>query len=334
MSRRTKAKTKTKYDLRSSILLLLLITILLFSSTYAWFTANQTVTISSLDVHIEAQNGLQISTDATTWKTLIDNIDITEKAYAGNTNKVPANAVPVSTVGEIDSQTGNMKMFYGTVEADENDGIYKLTADQAADAEGKYIVFDMFLKVDKDTNLRMTEASDVVMKENSTDKGIKQAARVAFCLQGVKESGAALSEITSLKGAVSHGDPASTVYIWEPNYNLHTAAAVAHARDAYNITTTADGSATALDWYGINKDITTPLTLNQTMGATATADFSQVTPDYKTLGENAVSTDVFSLKAGITKVRVYMWVEGQDVDCENAASGTDISYNVQLEVAE
>ena len=25
-----------------------------------------------------------------------------------------------------------------------------------------------------------------------------------------------------------------------------------------------------------------------------------------------------------------MWVEGQDVDCENNASGTDISYNVQL----
>ena len=44
-------------------------------------------------------------------------------------------------------------------------------------------------------------------------------------------------------------------------------------------------------------------------------------------------TDVFSLAAGITKVRVYMWVEGQDIDCENTASGTDISFNLQLEVA-
>lgn len=36
------------------------------------------------------------------------------------------------------------------------------------------------------------------------------------------------------------------------------------------------------------------------------------------------------LKAGITKVRIYMWVEGQDVDCENNASGGDISFNLQF----
>ena len=74
MSEKTKAKTK--FDLRSSILLLLLLTILLFSSTYAWFTANQTVTISTLDVHIEAQNGLQISVDGTNWKTVLTADDI------------------------------------------------------------------------------------------------------------------------------------------------------------------------------------------------------------------------------------------------------------------
>ena len=29
-----------------------------------------------------------------------------------------------------------------------------------------------------------------------------------------------------------------------------------------------------------------------------------------------------------------MWVEGQDVDCENTASGTDIAFNLQLQVAD
>ena len=37
-----------------------------------------------------------------------------------------------------------------------------------------------------------------------------------------------------------------------------------------------------------------------------------------------------NLAAGITKVRVYMWVEGQDIDCENNASGTDLSYTIVL----
>ena len=70
-------KSKEKNNLKLSILLLILLLIVLIASTYAWFTANQTVTVDSVDVHIEAQNGLQISTNATDWKSLIENTDIT-----------------------------------------------------------------------------------------------------------------------------------------------------------------------------------------------------------------------------------------------------------------
>ena len=41
-------------------------------------------------------------------------------------------------------------------------------------------------------------------------------------------------------------------------------------------------------------------------------------------------TQWFRLTAGVTKVRFYLWIEGQDVDCENAASGASISYNMQF----
>ena len=64
-------KSKRKNNLKESIILLLLLILLLVSSTYAWFTANETVKISTIDVTIAASNGLQISTDATTWKALI-----------------------------------------------------------------------------------------------------------------------------------------------------------------------------------------------------------------------------------------------------------------------
>jgi hypothetical protein len=40
----------------------------------------------------------------------------------------------------------------------------------------------------------------------------------------------------------------------------------------------------------------------------------------------------FTVGSGITKMRIYMWVEGQDVDCENAASYDDIDFNLQLTV--
>ena len=335
-------KKQKKNDLRSSILLLLLLLLLLISATYAWFTANQVVTISTLDVHIEAKNGLQISTDASTWKSIITNDDIKTGAYTGHANQVPADMEPVSTVGEIDSTTGYMKMYYGTVAADENDkGANKLTATlegtEAAGAVGKYIAFDMFLRVDAVTQLQMTDASSVVMKAESTDKGIKQASRVAFCVEGNKPAGTALTEITGLKGAVSFLDGGSTVYIWEPNSNLHTAAASAHARDNYGIADLAiDGTASAVPYYGVNQVITTGVKLIETNNGTDSTHFNLITPTYVTpvntgTGKIAV-TDVFTLQPGITKVRVYMWIEGQDVDCENTASGTDISFNIQLQV--
>ena len=50
---------------------------------------------------------------------------------------------------------------------------------------------------------------------------------------------------------------------------------------------------------------------------------------------NTAMTDyenAFSLQEGITKIRVYMWIEGQDVDCENNASGSDITFKLEFKV--
>lgn len=312
-------KSKRKNNLKSSVILLLLLLLLLISSTYAWFTANQLVTISTLDVKIEAKNGLQISTDAVNWKSIISNEDITTNAYTGHKNQVPETLEPVSTVGEIDSETGYMKMYYGTVKSNDITGLDELTATATTDTSGQYIVFDIFLKVEKETNLQLTEDSGVIA--NGTDKGIKQASRVAFCVEGNQPTGTATTDITSLKGATD-----GTVYIWEPNSDVHTAAAIAHANSNYKQTIDAN---TKVEYYGIKSPITTGLTLDNTY--VENEYFSKVTPDYQT-DETMEVTDVFTLQAGITKVRVYMWIEGQDFDCENTASGTDISFNVQLQV--
>ena len=67
------------------------------------------------------------------------------------------------------------------------------------------------------------------------------------------------------------------------------------------------------------------------MNGTDTTNAAEVTPNIVTPETYTGSyKQVIRLNAGVTKIRVYMWVEGQDVDCENNASGTDISYNVQL----
>lgn len=58
--------------------------------------------------------------------------------------------------------------------------------------------------------------------------------------------------------------------------------------------------------------------------------FKTVDIDIATVNNNGNNTELFQLSGGITKVRVYLWVEGQDVDCENNASVGDISFNLQF----
>ena len=70
-----KKNKQKKTSLKSAIVLLLLIALLLITSSYAWFTANQTVTVSTLQVNVKASNGLQISADAQNWKTVLEKTD-------------------------------------------------------------------------------------------------------------------------------------------------------------------------------------------------------------------------------------------------------------------
>ena len=108
-----KKNERRKNNLRYSLLLLLLLLVFLIVSTYAWFTANQTVTISTLDVNVQTSNGLQISADAINWKTILQKEDITGAAatYASSINQVPDEMQPVSSAGIVDSGTGFMDMF-------------------------------------------------------------------------------------------------------------------------------------------------------------------------------------------------------------------------------
>ena len=322
-----KKNERRKNNLRYSLLLLLLLLVFLIVSTYAWFTANQTVTISTLDVNVQTSNGLQISADAINWKTILQKADITGAAatYASSINQVPDEMQPFSSAGIVDSGTGFMDMFYGKVESLEDGTGYSLAGEKETDtrgANGRYIAFDIFLRVDQATPVYLTTASNVTTKQGATDKGLQNAARIAFIDEGNVTDVGDSTAAQALKGG-------TTYIIWEPNYDVHTAAGVANAQEIYGIsTTTTEGE--RLAYKGIKAEFA------DTEGVTLknTGDFDQyfqdVTPTISTKAVFDAQQSLLNLKSGITKVRIYMWVEGQDVDCENNASGTDISFNVQI----
>ncbi len=330
-----KKDKKEKKKLSSLLLLLFISVIFLGTSTYAWFTSNKSVKINTLNVHVETQSGLQISTDATTWKTVISTNDITT-GYAGATNQLPDNLEPVSTGKVVDTTTGFLNMYYGTV-ATNAGGDYILTAGKSTETNssgeastGKFIAFDVFFKVDKTTPLYLTTSSSVTAKEGSTDQGLKNAARVAFLDEGTADAAATVAQMQALKGATD-----ATTYIWEPNYDVHMDSGVANARDVYGITTTTVGG-NLLPYDGVIADINADdnILLSNSKATSFADKFKSVTVDYQTNAAFGGSTQnfvpIFTLNKGVSKVRIYMWVEGQDVDCENNASGTDISFNLHF----
>lgn len=313
-------KSKRKTSLKSAILLLLLMAILLVTSSYAWFTANQTVTISSLQVNVKASNGLQISTDGKTWKSIITQEDI-KAGYAGNTNNIPTEMAPVSTIGTVTD--GKLDMYYGSVTTNPA-GDFILTAEKDADDKGHYIVFDVFLKVDAATDVYMTEESKVEYAGTNT-QGLENAARVGFVIEGNTAATSGITTITGLSLATG------TAKIWEPNYDTHSDLAITNAETNYGLTGLKATGENALTYYGVKAAITAAnnVAIKQ-VGTPAEDYFSAVDPVLKTVNGSTARPKFDTLAAGITKVRIYMWVEGQDVDCENGASGTDIKYTVQF----
>ena len=333
---KTKNKRKNKKrKLLLALLMLLLTFVTLSTSTYAWFTANKTVTVNSINVNVAATNGLQVSVNAIEWKTIITNEDIqkvideiatdpTKATYPSAVNQLPNSSAmlsPVSTVGNVSD--GKMGMFLGTVSSDAS-GNLTLTAEQSVEASsktsGNFIAFDLFFQVQSQSDIYLTSNSTVTSGANN-NTGIHNAGRVAFVDEGYLPAGSNVANIQALKEG-------KNVVIWEPNTDVHTAAAVNAAYGTYGHVTKETG-ADRLEYYGVKAPIPTGVALN----STDAQFFQKVEPTLTSVAAGIPSNGylkVLTLNPGITKVRVYMWVEGQDVDCENNASGGSVSYNIQF----
>ena len=66
------------------------------------------------------------------------------------------------------------------------------------------------------------------------------------------------------------------------------------------------------------------------MNSTNSTYFESVTPTITTTTGQTGQITFATLSAGVTKYRIYMWIEGQDIDCENEASGGQIVYRLQF----
>ena len=321
---------KRKNRLFYLLLLLFITSISLSVSSYAWFTSNRLVKVNLLNVSVKAQGGIEISVDGSNWKSSVSALDITSARdnYSSSVNQIPNVLEPVSSV--MDIENGKVKLFYG-VASNNSDGDYVLETTRSVEEEsfgnessGKFIAFDLFLKVNKDTDLYLTPESNVTYG-GDTSFGIENAVRFAFVLEGSTFTGSSLDVIQGLST-----NDRNDVYAWEPNYDVHTANGVSNARDIYgiNIGTTSD----KVDYDGVVSEFSKDknVTIDKANSKYFPEYFGSAKIDFYTISGFSNNVKMFNIKNGISKIRVYMWIEGQDVDCENNASIGNVSLNLQF----
>lgn len=304
-----------------SLLMLIGTAIALTTASYAWFSVNSTVTINGLEINVNAAEGIQVSTDAQTWKASLDISDLDPVALdnagagkytfaEGQKNHLGTTIVPVSTIG---SQTaGNFEMFVGTLVEDATTTL-TTSAITEDNTTGEFIAFDVFIKTATTENIYLMNGSHFTYQPVDVEAsvGLEWATRVAFLDQGNDATSS-----PALSKALANGTSADQV-IWEPHALSNTVfalsnGAVAGVKETY---------------YGVkaaNTGLTVVKSEQQTDADGAAVNFGNVTtitPDTDgTQWEVTPSNIIFTVEPGINKIRIIMWLEGQDIDCENSIS--------------
>ena len=216
------------------------------------------------------------------------------------------------------------------------------------------------LQLNYDSSLQILAQSDDNEEEESSDPsstGLQNTARVAFAkYEGTADVMA--DQATILNQTAGIGAGASTVYIddvaiWEPNANDHveyivqnnnkitwsssdqgsygTSFTTTTKMPTYALTSSSLGHSIAniYKWDGTEQYLAKQNTLQTTK--TSTEDYT-IKEGVQNFVSTKDGTTKFSIAANaISRIRIYVWLEGQDVDCINYASyGGGITVNIGL----
>ena len=402
MAKRSKKQARR---LRNLVMICTICAVVLTVSTYAWFIGMKTVNVSTFDINIATTEGLYLSMDGSSWSYKLDTQTATK--YEGNTNTWAEDGlIPMSTVGDLDSNASRMKLFEKASLTTTTGGYRLLTSrvenfatasdeatpgDEPQLMQGKgYVAFDLFIKnlsgehyyTELDENneeaIYLTTNSEVKVAEGGiANTGIENSVRVAFAQIGrVKADTSTISTITGItcNGGGDVTGICRSARIWEPNDTNHVQNAINWYNTSCSLRNSDGTDVTKKDSYTvINKTKENPTNCGTVANGTAYSTYAVSKAinisdnvdvydgeDFNTYTENTIDyenyvknkdsytlvdfpyfTDTMKNKKGtdrptfmtlapnsITKVRVYVYIEGQDIDNYDFASlGAKISVN-------
>lgn len=319
---------------------------LFLTSTYAWFSTSLNVKIKFINMKVNTDSGLFISLDGVNFS---DEIEVNSNSilyeikdlYPNHINRWALNGLwTVSSNGLSSSLNDKMDFYFGAIgkyKSGPQKGEYYLRTIREKEeypvVTSSFIAFDIFLKnasgSPRPDNLFLTENTffefDEKVDQETRDamSGIMNSVRLGIVRIGSVPIGSSVSAIQNV-GCDSTG---CKDLIFEPFSRLHSEKSIndASERDitlvngeyypTYGIISEGDFLDHKQGYYNQNSSI----------------DRNYFDLQETWFEEDLLETPIFQIPNGILKLRVYVWVEGQDVDSiETRSKGAPINLNIEI----
>ena len=327
------------------ILVVFFLFVALTFATYAWFSASLNVKVKFFDVKVSTETGLFISLDGVNFS---DSIEISRESitsdlrrlYPNHTNQWAATGLwSVSSNGIPNSNSDKFAMYNGTL-AKYTDKARKgiryvdttLISEDESSEWNQYIAFDIFLKnvsgSPKKDNLYIGRGTyidfDDTVDEETRDKmqDIFNTMRMGIVKIGETSS---KSDVNTIQNLQCNGECVSLIY--EPNNTKHNQESIDAAAELG--ITLSDNS--YVPTYGVIAEGDHLDHKSGFINSGVELDTEHFALQH-TIFESDFSNPIFEIPNGITKARVYVWIEGQDVDAlEVHSEGAQVALNLDLE---
>ena len=327
-----------KRNIYITIFLIFVFAILLIVSSYAWFSTTLNVQIKTFNMLVTKNDGLSISHDAVSFgnyieiskELLYDNL---AKTYPGHKTIWNANGlVPVSTNGP--QKNGHLFDVYTTSGIWYKDFVKrtegKITTrlyDQSVPKKYSYFLsFDVFFLNDTGSpvadNLYFDSGTGFIINEELDEEmqGLVNSLRIGIVKVGSLPKTATAREVQNLECTSN-----CEFVIYEPFRTQHAQMAIDNA-ERHGIEV-VDGEEFPT-YANINEVDRLPIV--DTISGSSTLDTTNFALQ-KTITERDFDKPLFSVPDGYTKARIYIWIEGQDIDSlETMSSGTNVDISVNF----
>lgn len=317
MAKQTKKRSRKARILIYFYVLLILMSLFTVAS-YTWFSLSRTPRVSDMNMYINSQTGLELSADpgAEEWVQQLDFRDLVDVT------------TPLRPITWSDQQQCFYAAGYGidgrltgydmwqplnderNANKDNLDGYYIKSTLYARSGVAMSVTLSEAVEVDEGVNGSGTyvigtpiwDSEEII--HNNGGQGAENAVRIGIRTTPVDQNGTPIGE-------------KSPLYIYEPNADGHN-----DGSSEYVQTPSMDGTEQLVD---------DEYLILQSASTWTEASPVQRTVVIKDLGEFVDKPTLFTLKAGeIVQIDLYIWLEGQDIDCTNEIREAQILANVQF----